>query len=51
MGVLFALVPLAIVIVGAALMGFRWAVKSGQFDDLETPPIRVLFDDDPGDLR
>ncbi len=51
MGVLFALVPLALLAVGAALVAFRWAVRSGQFDDLETPPIRVLFDDDPGELR
>ncbi len=25
---------------------FIWAVKNGQFDDNETPPYRILFDDD-----
>jgi nitrogen fixation-related uncharacterized protein len=24
---------------------FIWAVRSGQFDDLETPAVRILFDD------
>ena len=26
---------------------FRWAVRDGQFDDLDTPPLRVLTDDVP----
>ncbi len=46
MSVLFIVVPLAIVIAGAALIAFFWAVKRGQFDDLDTPPVRMLFDDD-----
>jgi cbb3-type cytochrome oxidase maturation protein len=25
---------------------FVWSVKSGQFDDVETPGMRVLFDDE-----
>ena len=29
------------------LMAFIWAVKSGQFDDTMSPPVRILFDDDP----
>jgi cbb3-type cytochrome oxidase maturation protein len=28
------------------LAAFIWAVKTGQFDDNETPPYRMLFDDD-----
>ncbi|RLB62996.1 MAG: cbb3-type cytochrome oxidase assembly protein CcoS, partial [Deltaproteobacteria bacterium] len=28
---------------------FVWAVRSGQFDDLETPAVRILFDDQPVD--
>jgi cbb3-type cytochrome oxidase maturation protein len=35
-------------IVAAGFLGaFVWAVRSGQFDDTETPPIRILFDDQP----
>lgn len=32
----------AIIFLGA----FIWAVKNGQFDDNETPAIRILFDDE-----
>lgn len=32
----------AIIFLGA----FIWAVKTGQFDDNETPAIRILFDDE-----
>jgi cbb3-type cytochrome oxidase maturation protein len=27
------------------LLAFIWAVRSGQFDDIETPPIRLLTDE------
>jgi cbb3-type cytochrome oxidase maturation protein len=27
------------------LAAFVWAVRSGQYDDTATPPIRILFDD------
>ena len=47
MNVLYVLVPLALVLAGAAVAAFRWAVQDGQFDDVETPALRVLFDDDP----
>ena len=30
---------------------FIWAVRNGQFDDNETPAIRILFDDDPIDTE
>ena len=45
MGVLFFLIPLAFVVVTAAVLAFRWALSDGQFDDLETPSLRVLVDD------
>ena len=46
MTVLYLLVPLALVLVGCAVLTFVWAVRNGQFDDLETPAVRVLFDDE-----
>lgn len=46
MAVLYFLIPLAGVLVVAALVAFHMAARDGQFDDLETPPLRVLFDDD-----
>ena len=48
MSVIFVLLPLALLFVGIALGWFFWAVRSGQFDDLETPAVRILFDDEPG---
>ena len=45
MNAVFLLLPLALLIAGVMLALFIWAVRSGQFDDLETPAMRVLFDD------
>jgi len=42
---LIILVPLAILIVAVAVRVFFWAVKSGQFEDLDTEGKRILFDD------
>lgn len=47
MSVLYLLVPLALVLAGGAVAAFWLAVRQGQFDDLETPAMRVLFDDAP----
>ncbi len=30
----------------AAVLAFVWVVRSGQLDDVDTPPRRILFDDD-----
>lgn len=46
MNVLLLLVPLALILAGAAVLAFRWAVRDGQFDDTETPAIRILFEDE-----
>ena len=46
MSVLYVVVPLALVIVAAAVAAFVWATNRGQFDDLDTPPIRMLHDDE-----
>lgn len=46
MMVLFIVLPLALIVVGIALWAFIWMVRSGQMDDLDTPPIRMLFDDE-----
>lgn len=45
MAVLYILVPLALLLAGAAVAAFRWAVRDGQFDDTETPALRILLDD------
>lgn len=45
MSVIFIVLPLALLIVGAAVTAFVWSAKSGQMDDLETPAVRMLHDE------
>ncbi len=47
MSVIFVVLPLALLIVGAAVFAFVWSARSGQFDDLDTPAVRMLHDDAP----
>jgi cbb3-type cytochrome oxidase maturation protein len=47
MSVLYLVVPLALLIAGTAVLAFAWTVRSGQLDDVDTPPRRILFDDVP----
>ena len=46
MDVLLALIPIAILLGLGAVSAFVWAVRSGQLDDLETPAMRLLLDED-----
>ncbi|MCC6970132.1 MAG: cbb3-type cytochrome oxidase assembly protein CcoS [Phycisphaerales bacterium] len=46
MSVLYVVVPLAIVLAAAAVWGFIWATRQGQYDDLDTPAHRMLNDDE-----
>lgn len=47
MDILYLLIPLSLVFVAAIAGVFLWAVKSGQFEDMEGPAHRILMDDDP----
>ena len=47
MTILLLLVPISLLLLGAAIAAFYWAVRSGQFDDLDTPALEVLVDDAP----
>ncbi|MBL8767684.1 MAG: cbb3-type cytochrome oxidase assembly protein CcoS [Planctomycetes bacterium] len=46
MMILWVVVPVALAFVAAAIVAYVRAARAGQFDDLETPAIRMLFDDD-----
>lgn len=46
MRILLFLIPMALGVIGVALWAFLWAVRTGQFDDLEGPAHRILMDDD-----
>ncbi|MEQ9616741.1 MAG: cbb3-type cytochrome oxidase assembly protein CcoS [Phycisphaerales bacterium] len=45
MSILFLALPVALLIAAAALGAFIWATRAGQFDDLDTPGYRAIFDD------
>lgn len=47
MTVLLFLIPIALLLGGLGLGGFLWAMRSGQFDDLDGAAQRILFDDPP----
>ncbi len=46
MTVIYVLLPIAVILAFAFAVMFVWATRDGQFDDLNTPQIRMLFDDD-----
>jgi len=46
MEVLYLLIPVAMLLVAVIVAIFFWAVRSGQFDDLEGPAHRIIMDDD-----
>ncbi len=47
MTLIFIVLPLALLITAGAIIGFIWAARSGQFDDVDTPAVRMLLDDVP----
>ena len=46
MTMLYVLIPLAVILLGVAVWALLWAIKSGQFDDLESHGWSVVLDDD-----
>lgn len=46
MSILYLLIPLGLLLLAGAIAAFFWAVRSGQFDDLDTPAMSVVMDDD-----
>ena len=45
MGVIYILIPVAIILSAIGIYLFFWAVKTEQFDDLEKQGMSILFDD------
>jgi cbb3-type cytochrome oxidase maturation protein len=45
MTILYLLVPLAIILAAIGVGAFVWAVRSGQYDDVDTPAVRMIVDD------
>lgn len=46
MNIILILIPITLLLVAVGILVFNWAVKNGQYDDLEGPAHRILYDDD-----
>ncbi len=47
MSVIILLLGVSISVAAIFLVAFIWSVKTNQFEDDESPPLRILFDDKP----
>ncbi len=45
MNILILMIPMAILFSGLFIYAFFWATDAEQFSDLDTPPHRMLFDE------
>lgn len=46
MSILTYIIPIALTLGIAGLIGFLWSLKTGQYDDIEGAANRILFDED-----
>ncbi len=46
MDILVLLIPVTMILLTVSGLLFWWTVRSGQYDDLDSPAQRILFDDD-----
>ncbi|WP_127715880.1 cbb3-type cytochrome oxidase assembly protein CcoS [Halobacteriovorax sp. HLS] len=51
MNIIYLLIPLALILGVFFVVSFIWATSKGQFDDLDTPATRILFDDDNTNIK
>lgn len=47
MNILYLLVPAAVLLAALGVAAFAWAVRTGQFDDVDTPAVRAILEDEP----
>lgn len=47
MSALYLLIGFSLIVALAFLAAFFWAVRRGQYADVHTPAMRILFDDPP----
>ncbi len=45
MTIVYVLLPISLLLALSAGFAFRWAVNNQQFDDVDSPPIRMLADE------
>lgn len=45
MSIVFVLIPVSLVLVGFGVWAFFWAVRTGQFDELDSPAWEILVEE------
>ncbi len=45
MTIVFVLVPVTLILVGVGLWAFFWAVRTGQFEELDVASWEILIDE------
>lgn len=45
MTTIYILIPISLLLLLVAILCFNWAVKTQQYDDLDSPANQILFDD------
>ncbi len=51
MSILYLLIPIAIIFLILAVCFFFWAIKSGQYDDLESQALKIVIEDNQSSKR
>jgi cbb3-type cytochrome oxidase maturation protein len=46
MEIIYLLIPISLLLLGLIVWILLWAVRSGQYDDMEGPAQRILMDED-----
>lgn len=46
MNIIFVLLPLSLLLGMFFLAAYMWSIRSGQYEDLKTPSVRILNDED-----
>jgi len=46
MEIIYLLIPVSLILLGLIVWILLWAVRSGQYDDLEGPAHQILMDED-----
>lgn len=45
MSVIYIALPIAIMLGASGLIACLYCIRDGQYDDLDSPPVRILLDD------
>jgi cbb3-type cytochrome oxidase maturation protein len=49
--IIYTLLPISLLLGALGCLAYFWCIKTGQYDDLDTPPQKMLTDDLEDDLK